>query len=49
VSVDHREQLLMTNALQPKQHLYWSQYFRVFVPTGLAGFDYATPTCECGS
>jgi hypothetical protein len=47
VSLDHREQLLMTNALQPRKHLYWSQYFRVFVPTGLAGFDYATPKCDC--
>lgn len=48
VSLDHREQLLMTNTLQPKRHLYWSQYFRVFMPTGLAGFDYATPVCDCG-
>ena len=50
VSLDNREQLLMTNALQPKQHLYWSQYFRVFMPTSISGFDFTTPACtQCNT
>jgi hypothetical protein len=50
VSLDNREQLLMTNAFQPKAHLYGSQYFRVFMPTSISQFDFTTPTCaQCTS